>query len=154
MLGALELKSAQYVSGYVVKKMTHRENPWLQGRHPEFARMSLRPGIGATAIPDVASVMLSLDLETAQGDVPSSLRSGKKLLPLGRYLRRLLRQQIGRDEKALPNPALEQEMHAMRLRARNDPENPSVKYHLVKEGDQAVLNIQARQNVYKKRGSI
>lgn len=116
--------------------------------------MSLRPGIGATAMDDVASVMMQFNLDTLQGDVPSSLQSGKKSLPLGRYLRQQLREKIGRDKKALPNPEIEAEMHEMRLRARNDPENPSLKYHLVKAGDQTVLNITARHNIHKKRGSI
>lgn len=99
-VGELTLKSAMYTTGYVAKKMTRPDNPALSGRYPEFARMSNRPGIGALAIPDVASTILTLNLEKTMVDVPVDLRHGSARMPLGRYLRRELRRQIGRDECA------------------------------------------------------
>jgi len=99
MLGTLEKKSSQYIAGYVVKKMGNATDTRLAGRYPEFARMSLRPGIGASAIPDIASVMMFNHLED-KGDVPTALRHGAALLPLGRYLRRRLRKEVGLDEAA------------------------------------------------------
>lgn len=101
MVGQLTEQSAQYIAGYVVKKMTRPEDKRLFGRGPEFARMSLRPGIGAHAIPDVASVMMQYKLEN-RGDVPVGLRHGPKERPLGRYLRRQLRLQVGLPENAPP----------------------------------------------------
>lgn len=101
MVGYLTVKSAQYITGYVAKKMTRPDNPALQGRHPEFARMSLRPGIGAGAVPDVASAIMRWKLEH-RGDVPVSLRHGSNEMPLGKYLRRMLRKHVGLDENAPP----------------------------------------------------
>jgi len=101
MVGQLSMASAQYIAGYVTKKMTHRLDIRLDGRHPEFARMSLRPGIGALAMHNVASDMMRWHLEK-NGDVPTALRYGGKLLPLGRYLRRELRKMVGKNEKAPP----------------------------------------------------
>lgn len=153
-LGALTVESAQYVSGYVTKKMTHSSDPRLGTRQPEFALMSLRPGIGATAMDYVASDMMQFNLEETQADVPSALRHGSRLLPLGRYLKRRLRERIGRAPEAPENPELKAEMLELRKVARSDPENPSVKYHLVKAGDQAALKLDARSRIFKKRGPL
>lgn len=90
-LGQLEHSSAQYVAGYVNKKMTHRDDPRLNGREPEFSRMSNRPGIGAHFMQEVSDVLDRWDIVERNGDVPSSLRHGAKYWPLGRYLTRRLR---------------------------------------------------------------
>lgn len=76
---------AMYIAGYVLKKMTHRLDPRLYGREPEFARMSLRPGIGAVALSPVIS-----ELSNRQRTVPHGLQFGGRMRPLGRYLRRLV----------------------------------------------------------------
>lgn len=96
-LGQLEPESAAYISGYVTKKMTSHNDERLDGRHPEFARMSNRPGIGADFMHEVASTLLQYNLENE--DVPFALAHGKRVLPLGRYLRTKLSQYIGKDSE-------------------------------------------------------
>lgn len=93
MLGDLTLHSAQYIAGYTVKKMTKDSDPRLNGRHPEFARMSLRPGIGAHSMISVAQSLrnkFGANLIADSADVPTSLKHSGKNLPLGRYLRKKL----------------------------------------------------------------
>lgn len=93
--------TAQYTAGYVVKKMTAKTDPRLQGRLPEFARMSLRPGIGAGAMQ-----VLAAQLETDHGvellestrDVPTHLTIGRRRVPLGRYLRQKIRDHLNMPE--------------------------------------------------------
>jgi hypothetical protein len=84
-----------YVSGYVLKKMTHRLDPRLYGRDPEFARMSLRPGIGAVALRPVIS-----HLRRTGRTVPAGLRFGDRLLPIGRYLRKKTALELGNGNEA------------------------------------------------------
>lgn len=96
-VGELEIKSAMYVAGYMLKKMTRLDDPRLKGRHPEFSRMSRIPGIGAWAMDELAHSLMHYKLDEKLADVPTSLRHGTKLMPLGRYLRRRLRERIGRD---------------------------------------------------------
>lgn len=75
--------------------MTAFNDERLDGRHPEFARMSNRPGIGADFMDEVASTILQHNLE--HEDVPFALAHGTRVLPLGRYLRTRLSQRIGKD---------------------------------------------------------
>lgn len=100
LLGELNTHSAQYVAGYVTKKLTRYDDIRLKGRMPEFSRMSLKPGLGAGALPEIADTVLKFNLVETQGDVPSTLRHGSRLLPLGRYLRRKLREQVGQAPEA------------------------------------------------------
>lgn len=101
----LEPDSMGYLCGYVVKKMTKDDDERLEGRLPEFATMSLRPGIGYDAMHDLASVLLTHNLEN-NDDVPPELQHGKKRYPLGHYLRANLRAMIGHEKKT-PEKALE-----------------------------------------------
>lgn len=111
-LGTLTPNSMAYVAGYLNKKMTRDQDPRLEGRRPEFARMSLRPGIGAGLMHDLASTLMELGFDEKDVDVPAVLAHGKSTYPLGRYLRRKLRTYLGRDPNAPPE-ALEQ--HAKKL---------------------------------------
>ena len=97
---------AQYLAKYTVKRLTDPKDPRLNGREPEFARMSLKPGIGA----DFVRGKLASKLTTAAGrahiertgDVPHQLRTDGKLQPLGRYLTNALRLSLGRDQGSPP----------------------------------------------------
>lgn len=96
-VGDLSRESAQYICGYILKKMT-KSDPRLNGRVRERALMSRKPGIGAAAMNIVASTMASeagSAVILQEGDMPASLRHGKQLLPLGRYLRMKLREAYG-----------------------------------------------------------
>lgn len=155
-LGLLEQKSAQYIAGYVTKKMTRYDDPRLNGRNPEFARMSLKPGIGADAMHQLASDLMLFNLDTSQGDVPSALAHGKKQLPLGRYLRRHLRTLIGK-EKNTPDEILSQvyqEMHPLRLAARSSKTHPTLKAQIKLENKGHSINLAAREKLWKGNKSI
>ncbi|WNK15018.1 MAG: replication initiator protein [Microvirus sp.] len=97
-LGDLTPETARYVTGYTIKKMTATTDPRLANRHPEFARMSLKPGIGRNALQPLAHSLTSQHPSTALAnglDVPTQFRFQNKLLPIGRYLTRKLREDVG-----------------------------------------------------------
>lgn len=156
--GELEYNSAAYVAGYVTKKLS-ATHPELAGRVPEFARMSNRPGIGAHSIAEVAQVLQSKpgwDEITASGDVPTSLRHGRKTLPLGRYLRTKLRKELGFENEGQPQEASlkqSQEMLAMWMDHVATAENPSltIKGMLLRETKQKRLNSTARSKLFSQR---
>lgn len=141
--------------------MTSKDDPRLAGRHPEFARMSLRPGIGADALHDVASALLEFNLEDRMADVPSALRHGGRLLPLGRYLRMKLRHLVGKDEKAPESTLLELQelLRPMREASGFGSESGPIaaarfKNLVIEASDQKVRQMEARNRIFKKRGSI
>lgn len=86
--------TSAYIAGYVIKKMTSVDDPDLDGRVPEFGHGS--QGIARDLIPDLVEALKSQygSMAFQLGDVPSSLRVGGKLMPLGRYLRRKLREHL------------------------------------------------------------
>jgi len=108
LLGQLTKDSAQYIAGYTTKKWTTPDHPRLEGRKPEFARMSLRPGIGLGMMHDLASTLLEHKLDERMIDVPTSLQHGSAKWPLNRYLRRKLREFIGRSPNCPPEAMAEQ----------------------------------------------
>lgn len=155
-LGTLEDDSAGYMAGYVTKKMTAKDDPRLEGRHPEFGRMSLRPGIGFSALWEIANKLLEYELDVSMDDVPLALRHGPKQLPLGRYLRMRLRTMIGKDGHA-PQAAIDKmaaELLPLRLAARSSTAEPGLKSHLIKVDAGRVAGMEARNRIHKKRSAI
>lgn len=154
--GDLEIASARYIARYVVKKMTRRDDVRLHNREPEFARMSLRPGVGHGILDQVAAVIARYKLFTPEGDVPVTLRHGATEYPLGRYLRKQLRKKLGLNEKA-PQAVLDkynEEMLPLRMAARSDNENPSFKAHLLEASRGKMEQVLARHKTFKRKGTL
>lgn len=153
-LGTLEQKSAAYIAGYVVKKMTKDDDPRLEGRLPEFARMSLRPGLGLGMMHELASTLMEHRLDERMIDVPLSLQHGTKKLPLGRYLRRKLRLFIGRSEKT-PLAAIELQREELRdVRQAAFDTSTSFAKAVERLNAPKARKIETRNAIFKKRGSI
>ncbi|AZL82715.1 replication initiator protein [Apis mellifera associated microvirus 38] len=119
-LGTLSSDSASYVAGYVCKKMTNKDDPRLAGRHPEFSRMSLKPGIGFHALAKIADAIRLNKIDTLLGDVPASLRHGSRIMPLGRYLRSQLRLAVMGQKNASPEAQIKagEALHTLRILAK------------------------------------
>jgi len=155
MNAELNPETAQYVVGYVIKKMTSPDDGRLiAGQHAEFCRMSLRPGIGAGLVDDIASKVLQYDLEDPlTGDVPTALDHGRRRLPLGRYLTKRLRERTGRDAAAPQKKmeAMAKELQPLREFAFNNSRSLS---EVVKEFYAPVTERSERLYRVKKRRGI
>lgn len=152
--GELNSKSAAYIAGYVTKKMTSKDDPRLEGRHPEFARMSNRPGIGALALAEVAHVFLSHDLDETETDVPNHLNHGRVAYPLGRYLKRKLREQIGKSPDT-PKEVLdryEEEMRPLREFAFTNSRSFAGVVKEFYEGE--TIRAEALHNIFRKENKL
>ena len=155
MLGTFEESSASYIAGYVMKKMTAKNDVRLDGRHPEFARMSNRPGLGADAMHEIASTVLSFDLEKTQADVPSSLRHGSRLMPLGRYLHRKLREYVTGSPDAPEIAKLQWQAEMLNLLEDSKATREGPRALHVERTRQKVAQVEGRYNIFsKKRGSL
>lgn len=161
MVGSLTHDSAQYIAGYVTKKMTHIDDPRLSGRHPEFARMSNRPGIGAFDLSVLSTALSDIHGTTfisQTGDVPSVLRHGGKMMPLGRYLKRKLREELGFVESSTPTEilfALKQEMSLVREDYIHDKaaqaEGLNFSQYLARQSLPAIMSLEGKHKLYSAR---
>lgn len=150
-LNELNNETAQYICGYVIKKMTAPDDNRLKGLPPEFTTMSRMPGLGHDMIWDLASDMMSIPKVDNAVDVPKMLRHGGRLRPLGPYLTRKLRKYMGRDEKA-PQEILDQIAKELQpLRETAFENSQSLKAAVIKAADQAVLNMETRHKMRKGR---
>lgn len=157
-VGTVTHDSASYIAGYTVKKLTKKDDPRLEGRQPEFCRMSLKPGIGADAMWDVASQVLAYFSDDA--DVPQSLQHGRRNMPLGRYLRNKLRERSGRDVGSRAEDQISQSEEVRVLWVDYEKlkmeGKTSLKFseYLSSLDDQRYLNIESRNNIFKKDKSL
>lgn len=164
-----EPKSIQYVAGYVTKKMTKKGDSRLKGRNPERSFTSRRPGVGADAARVVAEALTSnegADEILALGDVPSVLRVGGRVYPMGRYLKSKIRDFYGFPVK-----------RSLRGTKSNTPEGSLLKLSQEKiakwdaayavsksekdfytfkaeQIEQKILNAEAKHGIFTKKGEI
>lgn len=80
-VGEVTSESISYCAGYVTKKITRKGD----GRVPEFQLMSRMPGIGLSALPEIARVMQEVP-ENCTITNARQVRVDGKSWPLGRYL--------------------------------------------------------------------
>lgn len=148
--GELNIRTATYIAEYAVKKMTKADDPRLYGRHPEFTRMSLKPGIGHDATHQIASDLMRHHLDDAP-DVPNSLRHGSRIYPLGRYLTHKLRKHIGKDEKAPEQTTqkIAEKLRPLREAAFNASE--SFSDVISRESEQPILNMETKMKINRRR---
>lgn len=156
---------AAYIAKYTVKKMTRYDDPRLGNKHPEFARMSLKPGIGAGVVDALAELITRYSLLTPQGDVPVTLRHGRQQMPLGRYLRKQLRKRLGLDERSphvlSPEAAYAHfyseenaDMRALLKASLTDSEAPSLKAQLLKASKEKRNQIERRHKLLSPKGKL
>lgn len=164
--GTATVRSCQYVARYVNKKMTSRDDVRLNGREPEFVDMSRRPGIGVPYVRDVLGPVVARYI-SRESDIPVTLQHGGKHWPLGRTLRAELRKFLGINAKKDSYDGL-QDVPGFKEFLAQKPSNQQVSEYLsafdfakreaaalAKVGDeQRILNLKAREGVFKKRSSI
>lgn len=161
-VGTLDAASVKYIAGYTVKKM-NAKSVKLEGRHPEFARMSLRPGVGYDGLHELADKVMKYDFCDKHGDVPFFLGQGRGKMPLGRYLRSKLRRLCGNDEKTPAEILLKWQAELLALSGTQEiafskipaeAKSAAIKNGLIEYGVQAARNMKARDLIFKQRRKL
>lgn len=146
--------TARYVAGYVTKKWTAKDHPALQGRHPEFARMSNRPGIGAMATALMAKRLNNTVGDWSTGDVPRTVRMDGKEYPLGRYLLNRLRREVGFTDQYIQE-VKDVLSHAQSLEVLSlfldQPDVLTFKAAILKEGEGRLARQAALEKIFTKK---
>lgn len=148
--------TAQYVSGYVVKKLKDRKDghEWIV---PEFARMSNRPGIGANAMQIIAKQLDSTYTDWRDGDVPRVLHIGKRSIPLGRYLLARLRKEVGFTPEYIKTIRDRQSYEqSVQMQVLQDSAAPgsTFKASYLSDIEGKLNQVEARARLYKKRDTL
>lgn len=148
--GDLTKDSASYMTEYIMKGWNANEKRTnviaLQGRNPEFATMSRRPGIGNNYIERLCSNLVKkgyYDKET----ILREIRLGKKSYALGRYLTEKYIIGIGIDkEKNLEYYEYQNEMFDKHI-GQEEVYFDSI----VKEKETERHNQEARRKIYRSK---
>lgn len=144
--GTVEEASARYVAGYILKGATRTDDPRLSGRWPEFSRCSNRPGIGYSAMHDVADTWLRYRDPVGDSELPAVLMRGKKYFPYGRYLKGKLGEMVAIDKEEAARLAVarsQEQLRILRQMAAENEEKYIQTYRRMVE--QPVKNWKARQ---------
>ena len=155
-LGEVNKESAGYLCGYTVKKMTAPDDVRLNGRHPEFSRQSngggrngeKLGGIGAGAMIDVAADILGSEKITGPHDVPFNIRHGGENMPMGRYLRGILKQRLGYEKTQSQVEANLQAAKMLPLRMRSRDSTAGFKATLLESTHHVRERIHKREKLF------
>jgi len=127
--------------------------------------MSLNPGIGATAIKKLIAggAQSQRVMKHIQSiDAPVVLRRNGSILPLGRYLRRIWRESLGRPPDT-PKPILGQyHQELQKLLKENEQKTPSgtktlqqrAAFHHWNQNKNKILSLEKRVKIYAKEKTI
>lgn len=120
---------AAYVAGYCVKKLNHNHKD-LEGRHPEYARMSRTPPLGASKealdyLQAISEGRSGAEYISQTADVFLSIRIEGRILPLGNTVRKHLRARLG-----IPQLAEERKFHFDQTGKGKKEFEPNYKYDL------------------------
>lgn len=147
-VGFFSRESAQYVAGYVTKKLGKVPD----GFQKEFSLMSLKPGIGYPALPNITKLLEDERFRkylNLKGDVPTTLRHGGKQWPFGRYLTEKLRLMMDVNHDI---SAYLVEVQKKWLEAREA--GKLLKEHILDESEQQIKQTEKRFKIFTQRDKI
>lgn len=144
-VGEVNEDSIGYVAGYVTSKLTRKGD----GRTPEFALMSRMPGLGLSALFDVARMLQAISQDSSGPINPRQIHLNGHLWPSGRYVLSKLR--IISDIR----DGLEEYIASCATLYR-ESELKGVDFltYLVESDAQSFHNLETKQRIFRKRSKF
>lgn len=144
-IGEVTAHSIQYVAGYVTKKITKKGD----GLEPEFALMSRRPGLGVSALAEIASSLQKVSENRSTASPSRQVAVDGKLYPLGRLLLHKLRIVSDISDGM-------QEYVSSLADAYRESQRKRVDFltYLVESDNQAFLNLEKKQKLFHMRDDL
>lgn len=105
-VGTVEPKSIAYTTGYMMKTLTKKTDRRLQGKHPEFACMSLRPAIGSAIVKQICTAYQTEPGQAALVThkwVAGHMKVEGFNYPLGRYITNKVIEGLGLEHERIPH---------------------------------------------------
>jgi len=105
-VGTVQSASISYVCGYMTKRMTNKKDLRLNGKPPEFATMSLRPGLGAGIVPRILKAYKTEAGQAAlaaEGWIASHLQTTGFKYPMGKYITNKLVASLDLEDQRTPH---------------------------------------------------
>lgn len=162
LLGDLNISSARYIAGYVTKKVDAPSLP--VGLYPQFTRMSNQPGIGFSAVEEIALALDKSSRFIDHEDVPQSLRIDGQFWPLGRYIRSKVREALSCDPST-PSYILDQfsselqSLYEAYESTASDawkalPFNVKIRSVISSENSQKISNLKSRFRIFDQKRTL
>lgn len=154
-VGSFSMDSAQYVAGYVTKKIVKRGTD--DERISEFVLCSRRPGLGSYALDDIVRVFATPTLRQyieVKGDIPTSLKVGGKMFPLGRFMSSKLREALEINSDKAVDTYVGSVCNTYIENVLRDKKALTLVEFLIDESEQRNKQIEWKHKAFKKRQAI
>lgn len=141
--GEANRQSMSYCCGYITKDMTKRTDQRLNNRHPEFTRMSRRPGIGAAFVNNVCSAFRTVPGQIASESILSlhQIRIQGKIYPLTKYIHGKVVNALGVSKEQRSQYYTNS---ALSLRAPGIPRTEQIREEKARASQQSTLDKKGR----------
>lgn len=150
-----------YTAGYAAKKLTSAGDPRLfigtgsddarLYKHPEFSRMSRRPGIGASAAASIGAGLERFRETLPNGDAPESIQIGEKKYPLDRFMRDKIRNAMGLPAGATEQAQIAQSIKLQEMQAEADQAGLPLQKYLRQKGQAKEKAMKSRYDARKRQ---
>lgn len=133
-LGVATLAGHRYLLGYILKRMTTKDDERLNGREPEFFHGSRHPPLGMKGLKWLANIYNSDKGQThleMYGDVERIVRVGGRIYKLSYYIAQKLREELSLPTAAAdrPPPRFIELFKNLAQEFKDEAQKRSIDYH-------------------------